>query len=493
MPAPDHYRAPLVEALARYQQHGMLPFSTPGHKRGAGADPEIVKRLGPAAFSADIPLGGGIDDSHFRGDTLGQAEALGADAWGADRSFYLVNGSSAGNQAFLLATVQPGDEVIIARDIHKSLLVALILTGARPVYIAPRLHDTLQVGLGIAASDVAAALDAHPTARLVIVVSPSYCGVASDLAAIATVTHDRGGMLFVDEAWAPHIHFHPALPPSAMRSGADGAVASIHKVLAGLTQASVLHVQGPRVNVARVATAVGMVQTTSPAATILASIDAARRQMALHGERLLDRTIALAGRARSQLNALSGISVLSAERLGLDPFRFDPTKLVIDVHEAGLSGFAAERALRDRFAIQPEMSDLVSVVCLITIGDTEESVNRLATAFAILSAERVRPAGGVHLRSTGIAIAPGEQALSPRDAFFAPSRSVPLGESAGQVSAELVIPYPPGIPVLAPGDIISGEKIEYLQHGASLGMYLSGPADPRLATLRIVDDSMTTG
>jgi len=327
----------------------------------------------------------------------------------------------------------------------------------------------------------------------VVVVSPSYCGVASDLAAIATVAHDRGAMLFVDEAWAPHIHFHPALPLSAMQSGADGAVGSVHKVLAGLTQASVLHAQGPRVDVARVATAVGMVQTTSPAATILASIDAARRQMALDGERLLDRTIALAGRARFQLDALSGISLLSGERLGLDPCRFDPTKLVVDVHEAGLSGFAAEQALRDRFAIQPEMSDLVSVVCLITIGDTEESVNRLATAFAILSAERTGPAGGLHLRSTGIAIAPGEQALSPRDAFFAPSRAVPLSETAGQVSAELVIPYPPGIPVLAPGDIISGEKIEYLQHGASLGMYLSGPADPRLATLRIVDDRMSTG
>ena len=492
MPALDHRRAPLVEALARYQQHGTIPFSTPGHKLGVGADPEIVERLGSAAFSADIPLGGGIDDSHFRGDTLGQAEALGADAWGAERSFYLVNGSSAGNQAFLLATIQPGDEVVIARDIHKSLLVALILTGARPIYIAPRLHDTLQVGLGLDAVDVAAALDAHPAARLVVLVSPSYCGVASDLAAIATVAHERGALLFVDEAWAPHIQFHPALPRSAMQSGADGAVASVHKMLAGLTQASVLHLQGPRVDIARVATAVGMVQTTSPSATILASIDAARRQMALDGERLLERTIALAERARRLLNALPGVSVLSADRLGIDPCRFDPTKLVIDVHELGLSGFAAEHALRDRFAIQPEMSDLVGVACLITIGDTEHSIDRLTTAFTRLSAERPGPAGGSHLRSTGSAIAPGEQALSPREAFFAPSRAVPLADTVGQVSAELVIPYPPGIPVLAPGDIISGEKIEYLQHGVSLGMYLSGPADPRLATLRIVDDGATS-
>jgi arginine/lysine/ornithine decarboxylase len=487
-PTLDHRRAPLVEGISRYREHSIVSFSTPGHKGGRRVDAEFRSLLGPDAFASDIPLGGGIDDTHFRGDSLTRAERLGADLWGAERSFYLVNGSSAGNHAFLLATLRPGDEVIVARDLHKSLLVALILTGARPVYVAPRLHPELNVGLGIAAADVEAALAAHPTARLVALVSPSYCGVPSDLAAIAAVAHRHGVPLYVDEAWGPHFHLHPELPPSAISSGADGAVVSTHKVLGSLTQAAILHLQGSLVDQGRIAAAVGMVQTTSPAATILASIDGCRREMALHGRELLDRAVALATDARARLQALPGIDVLDAARLGVDAF--DVTKLVIDVHRLGLTGFEAEAALRDRFGVQPEMSDLVGVVCLVTVGDTEASIERLVAAFAALSAERAGGGAGHDsdlLRSSGVVIASGTQALSPRDAYFSPSRPVPPAAAIGEVSAELVIPYPPGIPVLAPGDVISAEKVEYLLAGAAQGMYLSGPADPTLRTIHVVD------
>jgi arginine/lysine/ornithine decarboxylase len=487
MNRPDHRRAPLVDGLRWYRDHQILPFSTPGHKLGVGMDPELRDLLGPAAFAADIPLGGGIDDSHFRGERLAAAEALAADAWGAERSFFLVNGSSAGNHAALLATLRPGDEVVVARDLHKSLLVALILTGARPIYVAPHLHPELSVGLGIAAADVAAVLDAHPAARLVALVSPSYCGVPSDLAAMAAVAHARGVPVHVDEAWGPHLHFHPDLPASAMASGVDSAVASTHKVLGSLTQSSILHAQGGRLDRGRLATAVGMVQTTSPAATILASIDACRRQMALSGEALLSRTIRLAADARRRLQELPGLPVLDADRLGLAAV--DETKLVVDVHGLGLTGYAVETLLRDRFRLQPEMSDLVGVVCLVTVGDTEASVARLVDAFAALSADQGTRRSAVPdavLRSSGVAIAPGRQTLSPREAFFARSRAVPLVASVGEVSAELVIPYPPGIPVLAPGDVVSVDKVDYLREVAAHGMYLSGPADPALATLRIV-------
>jgi arginine/lysine/ornithine decarboxylase len=486
----DHGRVPIVEGIRRYRERGIVSFSTPGHKAGRGLDPELRQLFGPDFCASDIPLGGGVDDTHFKGETLRAAEALAADAWGAERTFFMLNGSSAGNHAFLLATLRPGDEVIVARDIHKSLLVALILTGARPVYVAPRLHPELNVGLGLVPDDVAAALDRHPHAKLVVLVSPSYCGVASDLAGIAAVAHARGVPVYVDEAWGPHFHFHPALPPSAMASGVDGAVASTHKVLGSLTQAAVLHVQGPLVDQGRLATAVGMVNTTSPAATILASIDACRRQLALQGEELLTRTIALAEEARRRLQAIPGVGVLDATRLGVAAF--DLTKLVIDVHDLGITGFAAEHALRERFGLQPEMSDLVGVVGLVTIGDTPASIERLVQAFATLAAERsAAPRGsanGAALRSSGAVIAPGEQALSPREAFFAPSRAIPLAAAGGEIAAELVIPYPPGIPVLAPGDVISEEKIAYLREGAAHGMYLSGPADPRLRTIRVVAD-----
>jgi arginine/lysine/ornithine decarboxylase len=477
-----------------YRDAGMLSFSTPGHKRGRGLDGELRELYGEQALGLDIPVSGGVDEIHFTLDLWRKAEDLGADAWGAERTFYLVNGSSTGNQAFLLATLQPGDEIVVARDIHKSLLVALIHTGAKPIYVAPRLHPELNIGLGIDATDVADALDRHPNAKLVALVSPSYCGVASDLAGIANVAHARGVSLYVDEAWGPHFHFHPALPPSAMASGADGAVASTHKVLGAITQSAVLNIQGSLVDAPRVATAVGMSQTTSPAAYILASIDACRRQMALHGHELLERTIELAAQARRRLRAISGVAVLDGEALGVGSY--DLTKLVIDVHGLGLTGFDVESILRQRFRINPEMSDLAGIVCLITIGDSQASIDRLVEAFETLAREHRGSGNGngsARFRSSGAAVAPGRQAMSPRDAFYARTRTVRLPDAVGEVSAELVIPYPPGIPVLAPGDVISPDKLEYLLHAARLGTYISGPADPSLATINIVDEPWRDG
>lgn len=490
----DQTRAPLVEALAAYREAGIIPFSTPGHKLGVGIAPELRELYGADAFRVDIPVSGGVDDIHFHHQTLLRAEELGAAAWGADRTFYLVDGSSSGNLAFLLATLRPGEKVIVARDLHKSLLVALIHTGAVPIYVSPRIHPEKNVGVGIEPADVAAALDAHPDAKLVALVSPSYCGIASDLAGIAAVAHERGVPVYVDEAWGPHLAFHPNLPPPAMACGIDGAVASTHKILGSLTQAAVLNAQGSLVDMQRLETAVGMTQTTSPAAMILASIDACRRQMVLHGRELLDRTLALAETARRQLEAIPGIEVLDGQRIGAK--HWDPTQLLIDVHGLGLTGFEAEHLLRERFQIAPEMSDLLSIKCLITIGDTEASISRLVDALATIANEQRGRSGGdgrarlgAALRSSGAVLAPGRQAMSPRDAFFARTRAIPLAEAAGEVSAELVIPYPPGIPVLAPGDIISEEKVEYLRYGASLGMYISGAADHRLETIRVVDSA----
>ncbi len=481
----DHRRTPLLDGITAYQRQGIVPFSTPGHKLGRGAEPELLEVYGERAFRADIPLGGGVGDTHFGGDALGQAEALAADVWSSDRCFFLLNGSSAGNQAYLLAAVRPGDKVIVSRDLHKSLLVALILTGATPIYLTPRLHPRLHVGLGIAVEQVEEALALHPDARLVALVSPSYCGVPSDLRRIAEVAHAQGVPVYVDEAWAPHFHFSPALPPSAMSSGVDGAVASTHKVLGSLTQAAILNVRGGLVEPERVRTAVDMVQSTSPSVLVLASIDATRRQMALAGEALVDNAIALATDARRRLQALPGVAVLDAEQLGVEAF--DLTKLVIDVDGLGITGFAAEDALRNRFGVGPEMSDLVGVVCLVTIGDSESSIDRLVDAFATLSREHYR--GESHpspLRSSGLVVAASEQVMTPREAFFSPSRAVSLDAAVGEVSAELIVPYPPGIPVLAPGEIITSDKVDYLRDGAAHGMYVSGPADPSLATIRIV-------
>ena len=482
----DQTQVPLLDGLRAYKSRDMAPFSTPGHKLGAGADAELVELLGAEVFRADIPLGGGVSDTHFRGAPLRKAEELAATAWGADRTFFLLNGSSAGNHASLLASVRPGDKVIVARDLHKSLLVALILTGANPVYVSPALHPDLNVGLGITPEQIARALDEHPDAKLVALVSPSYCGVASDLAGIATVAHARGVPVHVDEAWGPEFHFHPQLPPSAMSSGIDSAVISTHKVLGSLTQAAVLNVQGLLVDVDRLSTTIDMVNTTSPSVLILASIDATRRQMALHGEELLDRTIALAQDARLRLQAIPGVGVLDAVQLGVR--NFDLTKLVVDVDGLQMTGYEAEDILRNRFGVCPEMSDRVGLVFLVTLADTQQSIDRLVDAFTTISRERYTGSARlVMARSSGAVVAPGDLAMTPRDAFFAASRKVTLAAAEGEVSAELVLPYPPGIPVLAPGEVITADKIAYLQEGAAHGQYISGPADPTLTTIRVVD------
>jgi arginine/lysine/ornithine decarboxylase len=481
VPFAGYDRAPLVEALARYQAAGTVPFSGPGHKLGAGAPIELLALLGREVFAADVWLDTGTYDR-----TLRAAESLAAAAWGADRCCFLANGSSSGNHALLLGAVAPGDEVIVGRDLHKSLLAALILTGARPVYVSPRLHPTLGVGVGLDPGDVAAALAAHPAARLVALTSPTYFGVAADLPAVVEVAHARGVPVYVDEAWGAHLGFHPELPPSAMAAGADAAVASVHKQLGSLSQSSILQLRAGRLDPARVASAVRLTQTTSPLLPLLASIDACRRRMVTNGRDLLERTLGLAALARRRLGLLPGIEVLDAERLGLGPDRFDPTKLVIDVAGLGLTGLAAERALRDRLAIAPEGADLSAVVCMVTIGDTTDSVEQLLGALTALCAERVPVAPAARPRASGSVVAPGPQAMTPREAFFAPATAVPLADAAGAVAAELVTPYPPGVPVLTPGEVISSEKLDYLDEGRGHGLYVCGPADPSLATIRVV-------
>ncbi len=476
-----HQRMPVIDAIHAYGASGTVPFSTPGHKLGMGLDDDVRQLLGDQFCAADIWLNTGDYERAVR-----LAEDLAAQTWGAQRSFFLVNGSSSGNQAFLLATLSPGDEVIVGRDTHQSLLAALVLTGARPVYIAPRLHPTLNIGLGVAVADVMATLEAHPAAKLVIVTSPSDWGVASDLEGIVAAAHARGVAVYIDEAWGPHLGFHPRLPRSAMACGADGAVTSPHKLLTGLSQAALLNVRGPRVDASRVASAVKLMQTTSPLLPILASLDACRRQMALNGMELMERTIELADRARQALRRIPGIDVLDACRLGLPPELYDPTRLVIDVQGLGISGYLAERLLRERFGLAPEMSDTAGIVCLVTMSDTPRTILRLTQAVGSLGYRSGLARTSLCPRVAGEAIAPGTQVLTPREAYFSTTRVVPLNEAAGEVAAEAVIPYPPGIPVLTPGEVISHVKLDCLREGLAAGMHIRGVADAGLQTLRVV-------
>lgn len=489
----DQRDAPFFEALRQYAETEATPFSTPGHKRGVGA-PAGLRELLPDALGCDVPHGGGVDTTHFSRGLLRQAERLAADAYGGDDARFLVNGSTTGNLAMLMGVANDGDTVIVSRMLHKSLMAGLIYSGARPVYLTPEIDAARNLPLAIAPDDVARELEAHPAAKAVVLVSPSYVGVSSDLTAIARICHSAGVPLLVDEAWGPHFHFHPALPLSAMAAGADAGVSSTHKMLAALTQGSTLVARRARLDTERMNSIVDMVQTTSPSALIYASLDASRRQMALEGEQLLDRAIRLAVELRERLGDLAGLAVIGPEIIDCSVgARMDPTRVIVDVHGLGWTGYQAEEFLRDEYGVCVEMSDLLSVLLLVTIGDTAESIERAARGFAAL-AGRVRPVRhSAAVRSVGELLFGGDAVLTPREAFMGRTRAIPLASAVGAISAEAITPYPPGIPVVAPGERISAATIDYPRVGVAEGMYISGMADPTCEMVRIVVGSGGSG
>lgn len=480
-----HQRAPLLDALRVHLGANTVAFSTPGHK-GRAMDAELGAVLGIDAFRADVWLNTADHDTALRA-----AEALAADAWNADDAHFLVNGSSSGNHALLMALVRPGDKVIVGRDAHMSVLSGLILAGAEPVYVSPDLDPMLSLSVGMAADTIDCALSDHPDAVLVVVTSPTYHGVASDIAAIASVAHTHGVPLMVDEAWGAHFPFSTSLPQHAMAAGADAAVVSLHKTLPAMSQGAMIVTQGDRIDRSRLRATVRMVQTTSRCLPILASLDSARRQVALHGWGMLELTIALASLARRRLREIPGITIVDHDMLGLPQDRVDPTRLVIDTAGIGLTGYRVEAILRDEFGIAPELSDRRGIVCVVSVGDTRSSIAKLVDALAVIAQRQPiqHPVRSSRLaaRSVGEAIAQGVMDMSPREAFFARSRSVPLPAAIGCIAAEAVIPYPPGIPVLLPGERIGWNKLMYLAQVVAGGATCAGAADPRLLTIRVVD------
>ncbi|MCO5177298.1 MAG: aminotransferase class I/II-fold pyridoxal phosphate-dependent enzyme [Thermomicrobiales bacterium] len=482
----DQNEAPFFDALRAFATGSGVPFSTPGHKRGIGA-PQGMRDLLPDALGCDVPHGGGVDTTHLSYGLLKRAEALAAAAYSGDSARYLVNGSTTGNVAMLMSVANDSDTVLVTRMLHKSLMTGLIQSGARPVYLTPEIHAERNLPIGVAPSQVAEALARHADARAVVLASPSYVGISSDLRSIADICHAANVPLLVDEAWGPHLHFHPAVGPSAMQAGADAAVSSTHKMLAALTQGSTLVARRERIDVARLDTLVDMTQTTSPSALIYASLDASRRQMALEGEALLSRAIHLATELRSSLTRLPGLAVVSDDIVSASPgARLDPTRIMIDVHQLGWTGYEAEEFLRTEHGVYVEMSDLLSVMLLITIGDSEESIERAAAGLTAMAAQPRPVRHAAAARSLGELLYGGEAVTTPREAFTRPSRVVSVEASIGEISAEAITPYPPGVPIVAPGERIQAATVDYLRIGLREGMYISGMSDPTCETIRVI-------
>jgi len=486
---PDQRRAPYFEALSEYASVARDAFHTPGHIQGKGGHDRLADLFGARTLELDLCTGLGNLDG-VPGSALEQAESLAAAAYGADRSWFLVNGSTSGNQAMVISVCHPGDVILTSRNTHKAIVSALILAGVRPVYLAPELDPTSHIAHGVTAATVAAGLAAHPQAKAVLIVSPTYYGTCCDVAGIAEVAHDHGVPLLVDEAWGAHLPFHPDLPSHAMALGADAAVTGTHKLTGAVTQASMLHVQGPLVDQERIEVVSKLLLSTSPSCLLYASLDVARMQLATDGQRLLGRTISLAEEARAVLSEHPRLSCIDARlvgRYGVEAV--DPTRLCVNVVRTGHTGYEVARILHESFDVAVEMSDFANVLANITIGHDRDSVGRLTAALLAVADKLNDPAPPVAgFLESGLVHLPA-QVLSPTQAFHARQERVPLRESVGRVAAEMAASYPPGIPVVVPGERLTVELVEYLALQVEAGCRIVGPRDPGLGTIQVVCES----
>ncbi len=486
----DQHKTPYLDAVLRYRERGYTPFHTPGHKLGRGAPEGLRELLGDRCLQVDVAMAGGVEDTRESTHLIRLAEDYAAEAWGSDRCWFLVNGSTSGIHALVLTLCGPGDEVIIPRNAHKSMLAGLIFSGAMPVYLEPEVDPLWGIPLTVSAEAAHRALAGHPSAKAIFVTSPTYNGLGSDLAAVADAAHAARVPFVTDQAWGPHLRFCPQLPVDAMSAGADAAVVSTHKLISGITQTSVLMARAARINLARLDSMVAMTQSTSPQVLMYASIDAARAQMATRGAELWREAIAQAEWARDELNRLPGVRCLGEEALSRRGVAsFDPTRLTISCCDLGHSGYDLETVLRDDYRIAVEAADPLNVVLNVTYGDSHADLKTLVAAFRDCAGRRTGQAGDGSAACIGLlAHAPAftRQVLSPREAFFAPSVALPLAECAARLSAEMVTPYPPGIPVLGPGEEISPEIVAYLEEAAAIGLKVHGPEDRTLQSLRVV-------
>lgn len=488
---PKQQNTPVFDAVRRYAQAGITPFHVPGHKQGKGATAALKDYVGTRVLGLDIAEIPGVSGFYDQTGLIGEAQNLAAEAFGADATFFLVNGTSGGIQAMIMSVCGPGDKIVIPRNAHRSIVAGLIFSGAEPIYIQPGYDAQLGMAVGLRPEQIAATLSEHPDAKAVLVMSPTYYGIASDLASIAAVVHSRDIPLLVDEAHGPHLAFHPELPRPALAAGADIVVQSTHKILTSLTQSSMLHLKGNRVSRDRAAAMLRLVQTTSASYLLLASLDLARMQMATAGERLLERTLTLAGLARERINRCPGLYSFGAEVIGRPGVHaIDPTKVTVKTADLGFSGRQAEKILRSDYGIQVELSDAVNVLAFFTVGDGQPEADKFATALEDFSrryAER-RVREDARLSPT-VPLPPiPRQAVSLREAFFCRPKAIPLAQAAGCVSAGTVAPYPPGIPLLCPGEEISRAAVEYLNTVLDLDIGVQGMQDAAKRMIRVIAD-----
>lgn len=474
-PEDDQFRTPLFDAMVSLAESHKVSFHTPGHKSGKGISTRFRKFVGPRIFSIDLTTLDEVDSLQNPTGVIKEAQELAARACGADRSYFLVNGTTVGNHAMVASVTKPGSKILIARNCHRSVLAGLIISGAQPIFFQPGFDRDLKLTLNITFEAAKKAIDANPDASTLLITSPNYYGLCADIRKIIPHAQAKGMTVLVDEAHGPHLKFNPKLPICALDAGADVCVQSTHKIVGGMTQASMLHVKAGRVNPNVVTNTLKLLQTTSPSYILMASLDLARMQMATEGKKLLDRTIKLAEEARSKIDKIPGLSCFGKERAqsaGMSDM--DITKLTITVSQLGLSGYQVSQLLNIRHGIQVEMADPFHVLVIVSIGDRQDDLNRLVEALRQIGAESglqgsLLPLDRVHPPALN-----NRFLMTPREAFYSPNELVSLDQAAGRIASEIVTVYPPGIPLLVPGEEISKEAIDYLTNMAGLGAIIDG-------------------
>jgi len=484
--------APYLEAIVSYGFRGSVRFHVPGHKGGPGADPGLRSAIGDRALALDICQDiEGIDVGPAP-TPYERAEELAAIAYGAGQTWFLTNGATQGNHALCLALAKPTDHVLVQRNSHASVVDGLVLSGGRASFVAPEYDDELGMAHGVTPEALAAALHRGGDIGAAFIVSPTYYGMAADIEGCVRVAHERGVALVVDNAWGAHFGFHPALPASPLALGADAVLASTHKIVGSLTQSAMLHVGRAGadclLDADEVARSIRLVRSTSPNSLLLASLDSARRQLAAHGEALLDRTLAASARAREAIEAIPGCEIVGEAMVGRPGVAgWDPLRIVIDVRGTGCTGYELAAELRAAYDIYIELATHATLVLVLGLGQPVEPLERFAHDFAETVRLLARPGQGPAIATPPTSLE--HQTVVPiREAFLGRGETVPIGEAVGRISCESIAGYPPGVPSLLPGERVTPEVIGYLRTLTAAGARLHGAADPTFATVRVLAD-----
>lgn len=476
---------PLFNALMEYVDRDTLPFHVPGHKKGVGVDEEFKNFIGANPFKIDVTVFKQVDSLHHPTGPIKKAQELAADAYGAEASFFSIHGTSGAIQAMIMSAVNDGDKIIVPRNVHKSITAGIILSGAVPVFMQPELDKKLGIAHGVPPSTVKHTLQEHPDAKAVLIINPTYYGVATDLREIVEIVHNHNIPLLVDEAHGPHLAFSDKLPLSALEAGADICAQSTHKIIGSLTQASLLHVNSKYISPKRVQQILNLMQTTSPSYILMASLDCSRRQIALHGTELLQSTVDLCSYTRSEINKIPGFYCFGEEVLAKPgSYSFDSTKLTISCRELGITGFELDMILSNKYYIQMELSDFYNVLAVGSFGDTKEGMDRLLKALKEISIEYFGTKESIQ-DFLDIPSIP-KKILNPREAFYSDKISIPLKESLGKISGEFLLAYPPGIPLLCPGEEVTQDVLNYVEDLKRANLYVQGTEDPTVSNLKIV-------